>query len=280
MDPASPPAPRHPLRGPRPPLPARRGHALGRRPGRLVRAGPLRRRPARRRLRGVLRRPVHGRVGRRAHRRPPAGGAARPERRLLDGRHGRPRGRRDGLGRARPGGRPLDGAADHLHELVGHPEGLRRPQRRCRVHVLERRRRGHLGAGAGRQGALLPRPAPRPQHRRRPRLRPGRHPGLGPAPRPRRPRGRRREGGPVPALEGPLLGPPAVPAGSCRGVPGGAPGRGGGGAPGVQPRGGRPRRRGRLDRRHHPLRRPGAGRHGDRDRHRDPPRAPARRRAP
>ena len=49
----------------------------------------------------VLRRALHGRVGRRAHRRPPAGDPPRPQRRLLDGRHGRHRPGRGVLGRPR-----------------------------------------------------------------------------------------------------------------------------------------------------------------------------------
>ena len=50
----------------------------------------------------LLRRALHGRVGRRPHRRPPAGDPPRPQRRLLDGRHGRHRPGRGGLGGARP----------------------------------------------------------------------------------------------------------------------------------------------------------------------------------
>ena len=88
---------------PRPPLPARRGHASGPTPA-ATRSGcsvRRRQRPEADRHR-VLRRALHGRVGRRAHRRPPAGDPPRPQRRLLDGRHGRHRPGRGGLGRASP----------------------------------------------------------------------------------------------------------------------------------------------------------------------------------
>ena len=162
------PAPVHP----RPPLPARRGHGLGRRPGRFLRPVTSGRRAPRRRLRRLLRRPLHGRVGRHPHRGPPAGPAPRPERRMLDGRHGRPRRRGGGLGDAGRGDRRGEDRARHLHELLGRPEGLRGPPRGGRLHVVERRRRPLLGPltagrgrGARRQGPLLPRPAPGPQHR-------------------------------------------------------------------------------------------------------------------
>ena len=54
---------------------------------------------------------------------------------------------------------------DHLHELLGRPQGVRRPPRRRGVHVDQRPGRPRVGPRAGRQGAVLPRPAPRPQHR-------------------------------------------------------------------------------------------------------------------
>ena len=141
--------PRRPALHPRPPLPARRGHALGRRPRRQL--PPVRARPgaARGRLHRVLRRALHGRVGRRPHRRPPAGDPPRPQRRLLDGRHGRPRRGRGGVGGARRGHRHRAGRPDHLHELLGRAEGVRRPQRRRRVHLDQRPRRPRLGLGKG-----------------------------------------------------------------------------------------------------------------------------------
>ena len=90
---------------PRPPLPARRRDALGRRPRRLLRAVPDGRRPDRGGVHRLLRRALHGRVGRRADRRPPAGAPARPQRRLLHGRHGRHRPGGGGLGGPGPGHR-------------------------------------------------------------------------------------------------------------------------------------------------------------------------------
>ncbi len=41
------------------------------------------------------------------------------------------------------------GRADHLHELVGRAEGLRRPQRRRGVHVVERPGRPRVGVRQG-----------------------------------------------------------------------------------------------------------------------------------
>ena len=76
----------------------------------------------------------------------------------------------EALGR---GHRHRAGRPDHLHELVGRPEGVRRPPRRRGLHLHQRPGRARLGArrprphegAGGRQGAVLPRPAPRPQHR-------------------------------------------------------------------------------------------------------------------
>ena len=59
------------------------------------------------------------------------------------------------------------------------------------------------------------------------------------------------QGGHLPALEGPLLGPPALPARARRRLPGRAPRRHRGRPPRVRPRGVRARRPGRLDRLHH-----------------------------
>ena len=232
---------------PRPPLPARRGHALGRRPGRLLRAVPHRGRPARGRVHRVLRRALHGRVGRHPHRRPPAGAPARPQRRLLHGRHGRHRPGRGGLGRPGPSDRRRPPRPGHLHELLRRAQGVRRPPRRGGVHLVQRAGRAHLGARA-RASAVLFFPD---QHLGRntgyqlgygaddmgvwnPRLAMG---GLD------RPRG---QGVDPAALEGPLLGPPALPARARRGLPGRAPRRHRDGPPRVRPRGGRAGRRGRA----------------------------------
>ena len=159
------------LADPRAPLPARRGHQVGRRPRRLVQARPLRRRQRPRHRHRVLRRALHGRVGRRAHRRPPAGDPARPQRRVLHGRHGRHRPGRGVLGRAGRRHRHRPGRADHLHELVGGAQGVRGRARRRGLHVVERTRDPRLGAGQGFEGPVLPRPAPRAQHRLRHGLR-------------------------------------------------------------------------------------------------------------
>ena len=136
---------RRPAPDPRPPLPARRGHPLGRRRRRLVQARPLRGgQPPGHRHR-VLRCALHGRVGRRAHRRPPARDPPRPQRRLLDGRHGRHRPGRGGVGGDRGGHRDRPRRADHLHELRRGAEGVRRPARRRGVHVVERASRARRG---------------------------------------------------------------------------------------------------------------------------------------
>ena len=90
------------------------------------------------RVHRLLRRALHGRVGRRAHRRPPAGDPPRPQRRLLDGRHGRHRRGRGGLGGAGRGHRRRAARPDHLHELVGRAEGVRRRARRRGVHLDQR----------------------------------------------------------------------------------------------------------------------------------------------
>ncbi len=165
-----------------PPLPARRGHALGRRPRRLLRALPYGRRGHRGRVHRLLRRALHGRVGRRPHRRPPAGDPARPQRRLLHGRHGRHRPGGGRLGGAGPGHRREPGRPHHLHELLGRPEGVRGAPRRRGVHLVERPGRADLGprGRAGRQGPVLPRPASWAQHRLRARVRRRGHAGLEP----------------------------------------------------------------------------------------------------
>ena len=49
---------------------------------------------------------------------------------------------------------------------LGRHQGLRRPQRRRGLHLVERQARAGLGLRAGPEGLLPARPAPRPQHRR------------------------------------------------------------------------------------------------------------------
>ena len=115
---------------------------------------------------------------------------------------------------------------DHLHELLGRAEGVRRRARRRRLHVVERPGGPRVGARP-RATKVLFFPD---QHLGRNTglrhgLRRGRHAGVEPALRARRPRGARRQGGDVPPLEGPLLGAPAVPARARRRVPGRAPRR-------------------------------------------------------
>ena len=274
--------PRRPRLHPRPPLPARRGHALGRRPGRLVPAVGARPGAPRGRLHRLLRRPLHGRVGRRAHRPPPAGGAARPQRRLLDGRHGRHRQRRGGLGGPRTASSTSTRVVpDHLHELVGGAEGVRRPPRRRGVHVD--RTPGPCSSGRSGPG---PRAAPAAtkvlffpdQHL-------GRNTGLAMGYSlddmrvwdPRRDQGGLDEADLKDATFLLWKGhcsvhqrfrPEHVAAFRAR-----ASRRHRRRAPGVQPRRVRAGRPGRLDRLHHPGRRGRPGRRRDRRRHRDPPRA-------
>ncbi len=163
---------RRPRRHPRPLLPARRGRAARRLPRRLLPARERGPDGAERRGDRVLRRALHGRDRRhpraaRAGRHP-----AEPRRRLLDGRHGRHRLGRGVLGAARGALRHRAGCrrprARHpgdLHELVGRAQGLLRPARRHRLHLVERRDRARVGVRARAAGAVLPRPAPRAQHR-------------------------------------------------------------------------------------------------------------------
>ena len=272
--------PRNPGVHPGPPLPARRGHPLGRRPWRQL--PPVGARPGARRGRvhRVLRRALHGRVGGRAHRRPPDRDPPRPQRRVLDGRHGRSRRGRGGVGRTVRGHRHRTGHPDHLHELLGRAEGVRRPKRRRRVHLHQRPGRARLGARQGpacgpgvgrrhgrrRQGAVLPGPAPRPQHRVGDGLRARRHAGVEPAARARRAHRGGVQGGHPSALEGPLLRAPALPARPRRSLPSGASRRHRRDAPRVPLRhlpDGRPRR---LHRLHHPHGERGARRLRDRRR--------------
>ena len=219
---------------PRAPLPAGRGHGLGRRPGRLLRAVPDRRRPDRGRVRRVLRRPLHGRVGRHPDRRPPAGAAPRPQRRVLDGRHGRHRLGRGGLGDPGRRHRHRAGRAGHVHELLGRPQGLRGPQRRRGLHLVQRPGRARPGrsartadgtdAGATRScssptstWAATPASSSATARTTWPCGTPGSTSGgLDDA--------AAQVGRPA-AVEGPLLGPPALPPGPRRGLPGRAPRR-------------------------------------------------------
>src|SRR5437588_791560 len=147
--------------------------------------------------------------------------------------------------------------------------------RRARVHV-----RDHVGPGARRAAAVLPRPAPGPQHRVPTRVRAWRHAGVGPQARVRRPRGPRRQGGHLPALEGPLLGTPALPGFARGGGPSRTPRRPGRRPPRVRPRGRGARRPGGFHRLHHQGRGGRAFRVDTRHRHRDSPRAAPGRRAP
>ena len=106
------------------------------------------------------------------------------------------------------------GRADHLHELVGRAEGVRRPQRRRGVHLDQRPGRSSSGRLEPRAHKVLFFPD---QHLGRNTglamgYDPRRHAGLEPAARPRRPHRGRLQGRHLPAVEGPLLGAPAVPA--------------------------------------------------------------------
>ena len=100
----------------------------------------------------------------------PEGRPARPRRRLLDGRHGRPRSARDRLARARTRWASTVGTATrassrHLHQLVGGDQSVRRRARRRRLHVHQRRGGDGVGVGARREAADAARPASRAQHR-------------------------------------------------------------------------------------------------------------------
>ena len=99
-------------------------------------------------------------------------------------------------------------------------------------------------------------------------------------PRPGRAGRRHPQVGHPAAVEGALLGPPAVPSRPHRRLPGRAPRRHRGRPPRVRPRRGGGRRPGRLDRLHHPGGGRGPGRVGDRGGDRDPPGQAARRRDP
>ena len=258
--------PRRPPAHPRAPLPAGRGDALGRRPGRLLRPLADRRRPPRRRVRGLLRCPLHGRVGRHPDRRPPAGRSCRTS------TPGAPwptwptwtRWRRPGTTSAAvtdvdavvPVTYMNSSAA--LKAFVGRHGGAVCTSSNARAVLdwaLGADRSGSRRGAAGRQGALLPRPAPGPQHRVPARLRRRGDGPLEPPARSGRPRRRRGQGGHASSLEGPLLGAPAIPARARRRVPRPAARRHRARPPRVRPRRGRAGRRGRIHRLHHPRRR-------------------------
>ena len=137
-----------------------------------------------------------------------AGRPARPGGRLFDGRHGHLQPGRGVLGRARGPRHRRRGDPRHVHELLRRHQGVHRPSRRHRLHVVQREPRAEVGARSGQQGAVPARPAPGPQHRgTRDGHEPGRLRRLGPAPgRDRRPRPPRqlREGDHDP-LARPLL---------------------------------------------------------------------------
>ena len=205
----------------------------------------------------------------------------RPQRRLLHGRHGRHRLGRGGVGGAGRRHRHRAHPAHHLHELIGRPEGVRGPQGRGGVHLVQRQGRRLLGPGAGRQAALLPRPAPRAAT-----------PPTNWASAPttcgcgtpaatwagwRRPTSRRRRSSCGRATARCTSASPSAHVADFRAA---APRRDRDRAPRVRPRGGRGRRPGRVHRLHHPGRRRRPRRLGDRRGHRDPPRPAAGGRAP
>ena len=138
---------RRAVRHPRPSLPARRGHQVRRLHRRFPQALARGRLAHEGRLHRVLRRALHGRERRHSSRAAPEGRAARPGRRLLDGRHGGAGSARDLLARdgaaGRPhrrvgSGRPRRRHPGHLHQLVGGYQSLRRRPRRHRLHLDQR----------------------------------------------------------------------------------------------------------------------------------------------
>ena len=150
----------------RAPLPARGHHPVRGLPRRLVQALAVGGRAPGVGVHRLLRRALHGGGGRHPQRAAPEGHAAEHGGGLLHGRHGRPRRRLRGVGRAGRGRHRRQGGAGDLHELGGVAEGVLRQARRHRLHLQQRRRGAALGLRAGREGALLPGPAPGPQHRR------------------------------------------------------------------------------------------------------------------
>ena len=163
-------AARRPAARPRPPLPARRGHPVGRHARRLVQARPVRRgqRPGHRHR--VLRRALHGRVGRRAHRRPPAGRSSptsTPAARWPTwptSTRSRSAGTRSRRSPTSTGSCPITymNSSAALKAFVGEHGGAVCTSSNARA-VLEWALA--KGAPGDDQGAVLPRPAPRAQHR-------------------------------------------------------------------------------------------------------------------
>ena len=143
-----------------------------------------------------------------------AGDPAGPRRRLLDGRHGRPRSARDVLERSRADGRRRSAERHrrpgHLHQLGRVDQSVLRRARRRRLHLVERRGDAEVGLGARRADPVPARSASRPQHRvqdGRAARRDGRLGSERDLGRPRAGRGQARAHDP---LEGPLLGARAL----------------------------------------------------------------------
>ena len=179
----------------------------------------------------------------------------------------------EALGR---GHRHRPGRADHLHELGGEPEGVRRVA--TAAPCAPRPTRGRCSSGRWPRATRCS-SSPTSTSAATPRVAMGY--GLDDMRvwNPRFERGGLTEAECKDATfllwRGPLLDPPALPAGAGRGVPGRAPRRSRGHPPREPARDVPARRRRRLHRLHHPVRRGRAGWVDDRDRHRAPPREPA-----
>ena len=206
-----------------PPLPARRRHALGRRPGRLLRAVPHggrgRPRPSSSSSAACTswpNRPTCSPAPTSRCSCPTSTPAAPWPTWPTSTRWRRP-------GRSWPGSPtssrviPITymNSSAALKAFVGRHEGAVCTSSNARAVLT-----WALEAGPGRQGPVLPRPAPGPQHRLPARLRRRRHAGLEPAPGPRGAERRRGQGVDAAAVEGPLLGPPALPARARDRLPG------------------------------------------------------------
>ena len=256
---------RRPARDPRPPLPARRGDPLGRRGRRLVQARPLRggQPPGRPTSCSAActswpSRPTCSPPTTSGSSSPTSTPAARWPTWPTSTRSRR-RGTRSAAITA------IDRVVPITYmNSVRRAEGVRRPARRRGVHVVERAGRPRVGARAR---ATRCSSSPTSTSAATPASTMGyarsRHARVEPAPRLRRARGARGQGRDAAALEGPLLGAPALPARARRRGPRRAPRRRGDRAPRVRARRRRGRRPRRLDRAD-----PGVGRE---------PRRPARR---